>query len=231
MRCLVVVLVLALSAVACGSGTPTYSELDSGRELSLDARDRIEIRLEADPSTGYSWEIPETPDPVVDLLQRRHEPAESEAVGSPGTDVLEFEAVGGAGVLRLEYIRPFDDPVVPERIVEFIIRVDGAAWPPEGATPPGTSTQSAPIEISELLDSTFPLSASVSGFLVWTDVDARLCEALAESFPPQCGGASVVIANPASVAEELNEEQATRWTDDRVVVDGSFDGNQFTIAE
>jgi hypothetical protein len=45
--------------------------------------------------------------------------------------VFTFAAVGeGAGILRLEYVRSFDDPPVPERIVEFIVRVDGAAWPP-----------------------------------------------------------------------------------------------------
>ena len=33
-------------------------------------------------------------------------------------------------ILRLEYARSFDDPVVPERIVEYIVRVDKAPWPP-----------------------------------------------------------------------------------------------------
>jgi hypothetical protein len=36
----------------------------------------------------------------------------------------------GAGVLRLEYVRSFDDPVIPERVAEFIVRIDGAPWPP-----------------------------------------------------------------------------------------------------
>jgi 5S rRNA maturation endonuclease (ribonuclease M5) len=56
----------------------------------------------------------------------------------------------------------------------------------------------APIEVAELLDDSTPMDASVIGFVDIDDGGARLCEALAESFPPKCGGPAVVIANPTS---------------------------------
>jgi hypothetical protein len=102
--------------------------------------------------------------------------------------VFVFEAIGDADILRLEYIRSFDDPVIPERVVEYIIRVDGL---------------------------------NLDG--------ARLCEALAESFPPQCGGAEIVIANPEMLVVDLEQEQSIRWTNDRVQLVGTYDGSQFML--
>ena len=89
----------------------------------------------------------------------------------------------------------------------------------------------APIEVAELLDGSSPTDASVIGFVVIDDGGARLCEALAESFPPQCGGSAVVIANPDVLTVALEQEQSVRWTNERVRLDGTYDGTQFTLVE
>ena len=89
----------------------------------------------------------------------------------------------------------------------------------------------APIEVAELLDGSSPVDASVIGFVVIDDGGARLCEALAESFPPQCGGPAVVIANPDVLTVALEQEQSVRWTNERVRLDGTYDGTQFTLVE
>jgi hypothetical protein len=37
-----------------------------------------------------------------------------------------FEAVGaGNGILRFEYVRVFEDPVVAEQIVEYVLTITG----------------------------------------------------------------------------------------------------------
>jgi hypothetical protein len=89
----------------------------------------------------------------------------------------------------------------------------------------------APIEVAELLDGPSPVDASVIGFVVIDDGGARLCEALAESFPPQCGGSAVVIANPDVLTVALEQEQSVRWTNERVRLDGTYDGARFTLVE
>lgn len=86
----------------------------------------------------------------------------------------------------------------------------------------------APIEISELLE-TEPAEASVIGYVVLDAGGDRLCEVLAESFPPQCGGASVLIANADDLTVALEQEQSTSWTNERVQLDGTYDGETFTI--
>jgi len=63
----------------------------------------------------------------------------------------------------------------------------------------------------------------ISGFYFDNGTGARLCEALAESFPPQCGGASVPFDNTAGAdLGVLSIEQAVTWSDQPVLVEGSM---------
>lgn len=98
----------------------------------------------------------------------------------------------------------------------------------DSETDTGDGSAIAPIEISELLEAS-PAEASVIGYVVIDDAGARLCEALAESFPPQCGGASITIANPDALTVALEQEQSTQWTNERVRLDGTFNGAEFTV--
>lgn len=144
--CLVAAALLS-TPTACGDddGIPVLTDDEIGSEIEVSAGEQFEVRLESNPSTGYGWELSPmtTPDLVV-LESRTHTPADGGLVGAAGTDVFVFTAVGGAGILRLEYVRSFDDPVVPERVAEFVVRVDGAEWPPSGRSVPPTSTTAAP---------------------------------------------------------------------------------------
>ncbi len=70
------------------------------------------------------------------------------------------------------------------------------------------------ISIEEALesDSTEPLL--VNGNLLILDGQTRLCSALAESFPPQCGGASLLVTGlDIAQVEGLVVEGDVMWTD------------------
>jgi inhibitor of cysteine peptidase len=143
---LVVVVVWSMAAACGGDGDVlVLTDAETGSEIEVDSGEQFEVRLDSNPSTGYSWQISEmtTPELVV-LESQTHVAADTDLVGAAGTDVFVFTAVGGAGVLRLEYIRSFDDPIVPERVAEFIVRVDDAQWPPPAGTTPSTNTAVAP---------------------------------------------------------------------------------------
>jgi hypothetical protein len=69
---------------------------------------------------------------------------------------------------------------------------------------------------------------AVQGFVHRSgDID-RLCETLAESYPPQCGGAGLTIANPEATDNlALTEAEGVQWSQDSVtlfgrVIDGSL---------
>ncbi len=68
----------------------------------------------------------------------------------------------------------------------------------------------------------------MSGFLLVDADGARLCELLAESLPPQCGGVFVPIEGYEEVlAVPLQSAQGIEWTDQAAtfigeIVDGTF---------
>lgn len=65
--------------------------------------------------------------------------------------------------------------------------------------------------------------AVVTGFLVDSGEDLRLCEALAESFPPQCGGESIALSDHDQVdPEDLQTEGSVTWTDSAVTISGEI---------
>lgn len=202
--------------------------------------EEFEVQLEANPSTGFGWVIAEGSMPgVLALTNEGFIASDTDLVGAPGTQWFHFEATGaGAGVLRLEYLRPFEDPAIPMQVVEYIVRVDDAEWPPTNVTVPATATATAPVIGPPPTGETVPLSdlvdfglgdVVVAGFLVDNGSRVRLCDALAESYPPQCGGASVVIANPELLDLDWSEEQGVRWTDLPVVLEGTYDGRELML--
>lgn len=237
-------MIIGLGAVSCGSGDDAVvlTSAESGSEVSIGSGERFEVRLESNPSTGFSWQADlMSLVGVVELHSTSYDgPADTDVVGAAGTDVFVFDATNrGAGVLRFEYIRPFDDPVVPSRVVEYIVRVDGAPWPPDssGVEPPSTATASVPdangqvVEVPALFDGEGPREAIVAGFVIWDGASARLCETIMESFPPQCGGMWIVIADPDHLETEFDEAQGVKWTPNRIEVEATFDGNRLILDE
>ena len=221
------------------------TEADSANEVSLSAGEEFVVRLGSNPSTGYQWEIAEMSVPdIAEFQLRSYEDADNtEVVGAAGFEVFTFEAgSSGAGILRLEYVRSFEELPVPDRVVEYIIRIDGAAWPPlrdtsevrplATATAP-TSPANEPggdvIDVSMLVPGEVLPEATVRGAVVWDRGRARLCELLLESFPAQCGGTWVVIANPDRLTVEMDSAGDVRWTPSHVEIAGRFDGERFIV--
>ena len=68
------------------------------------------------------------------------------------------------------------------------------------------------------------------GFVVRTSESSRICDALAESYPPQCAGESIEITNPdATDAIPLIEEGNVQWSPERVTVIGTVTSEGITI--
>ena len=95
---------------------------------------------------------------------------------------------------------PGDDPVVSDGFV-----VDGG------------------LSVAEALQTDATGTIAVQGFVVAVGEDARLCEALAESFPPQCGGASIGLEGLGQIdPDELSTEGDVSWTDFTTTVLGEL---------
>lgn len=113
---------------ACGDDGGTTVELDatdSLSEVSLDVGDQLDVSLEANPTTGYSWELGPLPE-GLELVSSEFEEPGGSLVGAPGMQLFVFDVVGaGSGILRFEYVRVFDDPIIAEEIVEYSLTIDG----------------------------------------------------------------------------------------------------------
>jgi hypothetical protein len=97
---------------------------------------------------------------------------------------------------------------------------DGVASDPDGSVPVADAA-------ANQIDGPFLLS----GIYFSDSTGTRLCELIAESFPPQCGGATVSIDN--SVGADLGPimtEGDVSWSDGPVTVEGRFVDGVFVVA-
>jgi inhibitor of cysteine peptidase len=123
-----IALVAVALLAACGDdggSTVVLGTADSLSEVLLDVGDQLDVELEANPTTGYSWELGPLPDGLQLVSSDFEEPVGS-LVGAPGNQLFVFDVVGpGDGILRFEYVRVFEDPAVAEQIVEYILTIAG----------------------------------------------------------------------------------------------------------
>lgn len=102
---------------------------------------------------------------------------------------------------------------------------------PDGGTGTGPSGAMGPgLSIAEARASTAAGPLLVRGFLVAHDGRVQLCEALAESFPPQCGGDSLTVSGlDLDARDDLEEAEGTRWSPSEIALLGDVAGDTLTV--
>lgn len=140
----------SLLLAACGGGGDdgdgSDGELrtvsDPATPVEASIGDVVEISLEANPTTGFSWELSGPPETaIVRYLggdyESRGEATEVEEsedgdtpapiIGGGGVQRLRFQVVGaGATTVQLRYVQPWVDPPEPAATSSFTIRVSSA---------------------------------------------------------------------------------------------------------
>lgn len=103
--------------------------------------------------------------------------------------------------------------------------------PPTSAAPATTTTTRADdtLSVEEALAVDDGTTVVVTGALFVEDDTIRLCSALAESFPPQCGGASLEVEGLDLSDLELEEEQGIRWSDQPIEIEGVMSGEVLSV--
>jgi inhibitor of cysteine peptidase len=86
----------------------------------------FEIRLPANPTTGFSWALgPSLDDSVVREVSTIYQPDESGKVGGGGTSVWKFAAVGpGRTRIVMLYRRPWEPEVAPAKLSVYSVAVE-----------------------------------------------------------------------------------------------------------
>jgi len=105
--------------------------------------------------------------------------------------------------------------------------------PGTGTTPQSSGLGAGPaISIDEALASGSDEMLLVAGNLLAQAGDVRLCSALAESFPPQCGGASLVVEGlKLEEVDGLVTEGDVAWTDRPIQLLGVVGDGTLTVSE
>lgn len=81
------------------------------------------------------------------------------------------------------------------------------------ATPPGAATGPG-LTVAEAIASDLDGPLLVRGSLVELEGTLRLCDALAESYPPQCGGERLVVEGyDIAAADGVQQASGVRWAE------------------
>jgi len=129
-----VALLIGLGATAFVAGCfpqPDVIEIQSGSDgLALNAKvgDTIRLTLDANPTTGYQWELVDLDTAVLENTDYQYVPDDAPAgsAGTGGHDVWEFTVRGtGAALLRLEYKQPWAPAETPANTFAMTVRVTG----------------------------------------------------------------------------------------------------------
>ncbi len=113
------------SALSCRpSGKVRLNINDAGRQIELRKGRTFDISLEANPTTGFRWEVAELDEQIVVQSAEPEFTPQAERIGAGGTQVFHFRAVGvGQTRLTLVYRRPWEKGVAPQQSYSLDILV------------------------------------------------------------------------------------------------------------
>jgi inhibitor of cysteine peptidase len=120
-----VLLAAALFSQAAFAATKTITDADKGGTIHMKTGDTLEVRLEANPSTGFMWFLKKESARLLKLTGQTQTEATEPGVGRPVFQVFEFQAKQpGDGVLLLHYVRSWDPPLPNEQQFQIHVVVE-----------------------------------------------------------------------------------------------------------
>lgn len=108
---LIVLLLVMLFSPAGASAREAIDESGNGRVVFLEVGGSLDLSLESNASTGYSWQyFPDfTGDGVIKETAHEYREENPGLIGAPGGEYWSFKAVGaGATSISLGYMRPWE---------------------------------------------------------------------------------------------------------------------------
>ena len=110
-----------------GAGGATVATEQTHGDVSLKVGAVLEVRLEANHTTGYSWVFAPAVNPVL-MRQGRaayQEHVAGSTVGAGGVEIWRFKAMkAGKQGLQFEYRRPWEKGSPPAKVVTFTVTVE-----------------------------------------------------------------------------------------------------------
>ena len=103
---------------------------NNGGQVDLKVGGTLVVKLESNPTTGYSWEVGAIDPSIIkgmgDAEYAKSDTGETPLVGSGGAETWRFQAVNeGQTSLEMVYRRPWEQDVNPEKTFSLSINVQG----------------------------------------------------------------------------------------------------------
>jgi inhibitor of cysteine peptidase len=124
----ILVVILALAAGCARSNEVQVGDDHNGQKVSVKSSQLLAVRLEANPTTGYGWEVAEID---AAILQSQGEAVYEQAnqnqklVGGGGWQTFRFKPVkAGEARLKLVYRRSWEKDVEPIKTYEVQVTVE-----------------------------------------------------------------------------------------------------------
>ena len=128
-RFLVLTSILVASLIAgCGGGVKTY--VDTEKPISVGIEDEFIIALDANPTTGYDWEV-SCDWYKLHLVEEKYTPDEKAArlVRAGGTQYFRFQASKtGKTDITFVYKRPWEEPTPQDVTKVFKVEIKGGLF-------------------------------------------------------------------------------------------------------
>lgn len=122
----ILLLIILFSVSSCSGNQKNYfTEKNNEESINLKVGDIINVRLESNITTGYSWELSgETDQGIIMLESSIYEESQKDenVAGAGGSETFSFKAVSAGNTdLVLEYLRPWEEEIQPADI--FVIKI------------------------------------------------------------------------------------------------------------
>ncbi|MBM3167568.1 MAG: protease inhibitor I42 family protein [Chloroflexi bacterium] len=113
-----VLVTLGIVMLACASAP-------AGNEIQAKAGQEFTITIESNPTTGYQWELAQTPnEAIVKFVKSDYEAPQNGRPGQGGEEVWTFKAVGkGTAQISMRYVRSWEKDQPPAKTQTYTVVV------------------------------------------------------------------------------------------------------------
>ena len=119
------IIVMLFSLSACGGSTVKLDETTNGQTVALKVGQKLTISLEGNPTTGYSWDVSEIDQAVIEQVGEAEFKSDSNLIGSGGLVTLTFNGVApGETRIKLVYHKAWEEDVPPLEEFEIFVKVN-----------------------------------------------------------------------------------------------------------
>ncbi len=106
-----------LTACTDDLGAMDLDQANNGQTLTVTSGQMIDVKLDSNITTGYSWSLVGEPNPqILKFVSSKYNDPVGGAVGAGGSETWVFQATGrGTTSFKLAYFRPFEKNTPPAK--------------------------------------------------------------------------------------------------------------------